>query len=523
MKQAWKWTLSLLFMPAALMAQSTDVNELPPLDELGEGKFMGYTGGLYPEGRNIMPAGFFIEAVNISRSIQPLNKQGSPDPNGQIGVVAIGASTVAMFGDALGKMIYDVPGIRPEIVYVNGGIGGQDLNKIHDPMARYWLEVDKRVQLAGLTNEQVQVAWMQEDDLRNTTAKFPDRADMLADAFTYAAQQLKIRYPNLQLLYFTGRHTTEYMPADAKVKHMEPRAYLNGWGTKFVIERQINGDPELSFKGPDAKAPLLLWGPYFWTQGEKPRADGYTFTKDLVNADGVHPNASGEVKVARDILDFWQQDPVSVQWLTGGEAVADDPSSGFLVKYLNDVLAEIPHSRLSGDVLLLLLKDAEVRMKSSANGQDGYISFPRLDDGMYTWVLVDQGDFIQRGDFLIKDGQQVFRKEESPEKDTSVDEVRDDRSAYVSKNDVPEDQPAWFLNGSNKLPKLIRLLGGDKWAKAVFTTPDGEVVLVVEDVLHKHTRVNDILPPGNYILKFYDENGDQINVDREIPEYLRLK
>ena len=39
---------------------------------------------------------------------------------------------------------------------------------------------------------------MQEDDLRNTTAKFPDRADMLADAFTYAAQQLKIRYPNLQ-------------------------------------------------------------------------------------------------------------------------------------------------------------------------------------------------------------------------------------------------------------------------------------------------------------------------------------
>ena len=51
--------------------------------------------------------------------------------------------------------------------------------------------------------------------------------------------------------------------------------------------------------------------------------------------------------------------------------------------------------------------------------------------------------------------------------------------------------------------------------KAVFTTPDGEVVLVVEDVLHKHTRVNDILPPGNYILKFYDENGDQINVDKK--------
>ena len=100
------------------------------------------------------------------------------------------------------------------------------------------------------------------------------------------------------------------MPADAKVKHMEPRAYLNGWGTKFVIERQINGDPELS-KRSGCESVFIAVGPYFWTQGEKPRADGYTFTKDLVNADGVHPNASGEVKVARDILDFWQQDPVS--------------------------------------------------------------------------------------------------------------------------------------------------------------------------------------------------------------------
>ena len=62
-----------------------------------------------------MPPVSFIEAVNISRSIQPLNKQGSPDPNGQIGVVAIGASTVAML-EMRWKMIDDVPGIRPEIV-----------------------------------------------------------------------------------------------------------------------------------------------------------------------------------------------------------------------------------------------------------------------------------------------------------------------------------------------------------------------------------------------------------------------
>ena len=172
-----------------------------------------------------------------------------------------------------GKMIYDVPGIRPEIVYVNGGIGGRTSARSMIRWPTLLAGSGQACATAGLTNEQVQVAWMQEDDLRNTTAKFPDRADMLADAFTYAAQQLKIRYPNLQLLYFTGRHTTEYMPADAKVKHMEPRAYLNGWGTKFVIERQINGDPELSFKRSGCESACCCRA-VLLDAGEKPRADG---------------------------------------------------------------------------------------------------------------------------------------------------------------------------------------------------------------------------------------------------------
>ncbi|MBK6732194.1 MAG: hypothetical protein IPG60_15015 [Bacteroidetes bacterium] len=63
------------------------------------------------------------------------------------------------------------------------------------------MNVESRVAQAGLTNAQIQVAWVQEDDLRNTTSAFPERANMLVDEFTYLFQQLKIRYPNLQIIY----------------------------------------------------------------------------------------------------------------------------------------------------------------------------------------------------------------------------------------------------------------------------------------------------------------------------------
>lgn len=526
MKKITLWAFAGLLLPFTALAQSANVDELPPIDELGTGTFMGEMGGLYPNGSNSMPAAFYQDAMAMAAAVQPLDGAGNPNEKGKIGLVAIGASTVAMFGKALGDMIYDVPGIDPAIIYVNGGIGGQDLNKIRDPLARYWVEVDSRVKMAGLTNEQVQVVWMQEDDLRNTSSAFPDRAEMLANEFVYAAQQLKIRYPNLKLLYFTGRHTTAYMPAEAKDKHKEPRAYLNGWATKWLIEAQIAGIPELTYKGEDAKVPLLLWGPYFWTQGEKPRKDGYTFTKDMVTADGVHPNAEGEVKVANDIIKFWREDPVSAAWLTNSAAVpvAMEEVAPFQLQLNGTTVFSVPSTQLEGNVRVMLLINEEVMYHKQFAPGFSNVELSPLGAGSYTYLIMDAGDYIQKGDFSVgTDGALTGNKTISNERSEVGSDSTTDAKPKKSKDLVGEDQPAWFINGANKLPKLIRLLGGDIWAKAVFTTPDGVEVLVVEDVLHQHTKVNDILPPGNYYLKFYDKNGDKINIEREMPEFLTLK
>ncbi|MFN0275493.1 MAG: hypothetical protein ACKVPJ_07100 [Chitinophagales bacterium] len=521
---------ALCWMASTTAMAQADVTKLPPLDELGTGTYEGYTGGLYPNGSNQMPPGFYNDAIKFAQSIQPLNTSGKPDANGKVGLVTIGASTVAMFSDGIEKFIYDVPGLKQEIVFVNGGIGGQDLNKIYDQQGKYWITVESRVAAAGLSNAQVQIVWLQEDDLKYQSAAFPDRADFLADAFTYVVQKLKIRYPNLKFVYLTARHTTLWMPADAKAKHKEPRAYLNGWATKFLIERQINGDAELSYKGDDAKAPILLWGPYFWTQGDKPRSDGYTFSADLLSNDGVHPNELGKIKVANDLINFWKTDAVSQLWfLENPEATipvtttasnnteTKNPVNYMRLYILQQEVERIDRALLTEKLRIIILKDSSI-LSSEEYFVNDSINIRNIEPGVYKYLIKDEANFIIASKFIVTDQLDVKKESNalSPGTNTGIDSTK-------GKNLVGLDEPAWFINGENKLPKLIKLLGGDRIAKAVFTKPDGTVVLEVEDALHKHTVVNDKLEPGQYVLKFYDESGALIDIERAIPEFIRIK
>lgn len=518
----------------ASKAFAQDVSSLPPLDELGTGKYQGYTGGLYPDGSNQMPPAFYNDAIEFAKSIQPLDADGKPDADGKIGLVTIGASTVAMFSEGLQSQIYNVAGLNKEIVFVNGGVGGQDLNKIYDQAAKYWVAVEGRVKSAGLTNEQVQIVWFQEDDLRDQSSAFPDRAENLADAFTYAIQKLKVRYPNLKFVYLTARHTTLWMPADAKDKHREPRAYLNGWATKFIIERQINGDAELAYKGDKVKAPMIIWGPYFWTQGDKARKDGYNFSKDLVTGDGIHPNEAGKIKVAKDILDFWKNDAVSQLWFLENPGavtastdvtVVNTTGTENMVSYmrlyiLGNEIEKIDRSMMTDKIRILLLKDTVVVSNEEYFVTDS-LNIHDLDPGQYTYLIKDQEDFLTASKFFISPTFTVSKG--TGENATSISTANDseESSTTKQKNIVGEDEPAWFVNGINKLPKLKRLLGSAAIAKAVITSRDGEVVLEVEDVLTKHTDLNEKLESGQYNVKFYDEKGDIINA--EMPQNINIK
>jgi hypothetical protein len=128
------------------------------------------------------------------------------------------------------------------------------------------------------------------------------------------AQIVKERYSNIKLLYLSGRIYGGYATTPL---NPEPYAYESGFSVKWLIEKQLGGDPALNYDashGP-VKAPWLAWGPYLWADGMKARSDGLIYeSTDLTESDGTHPSPSGRRKVAKRLLQFFTTDSTAKTW-----------------------------------------------------------------------------------------------------------------------------------------------------------------------------------------------------------------
>jgi hypothetical protein len=124
---------------------------------------------------------------------------------------------------------------------------------------------------------------------------------------------LKQKYPNLKLVYLSPRTYGGY----AKTRlNPEPFAWYTGWAIKSVVEDQINGKPELRFKGEDAPAAWLSWGPYLWANGEKPNIHGLFYKESDYSNDGIHHGPSSVQKVGKEMLRFFTMDETATPWFT---------------------------------------------------------------------------------------------------------------------------------------------------------------------------------------------------------------
>jgi hypothetical protein len=69
---------------------------LIPIPQLGKEKYQGEEGGLYPGGRNELPAGHVNAGLELARSIQPLDAEGAPSASGKIVLLSIGMSNTSL-------------------------------------------------------------------------------------------------------------------------------------------------------------------------------------------------------------------------------------------------------------------------------------------------------------------------------------------------------------------------------------------------------------------------------------------
>ena len=87
------------------------------------------------------------------------------------------------------------------------------------------------------------------------------------------------------------------------------------FGVRWLIQDQAKGSKELTAGVADAKAAVLLWGPYLWADGTTPRqSDKLVYTREDLANDGTHPSELGRRKVGRQLLEFFKTDELARRW-----------------------------------------------------------------------------------------------------------------------------------------------------------------------------------------------------------------
>jgi hypothetical protein len=316
----------------AAIAQSAAASM--PLNDLADGLYLNqFQGGLYPNGSNEVPAAHAAEGLARAAAIRPLNTLGQPAADGKYALVSIGMSnTTQEFCGAnqasacrswsfMGKAAVHPDVNHTSLFTVNGAVGGRSASYWDSPTdPDYDRIVTDWLTPSGLSEQQVQVAWVKVAN-PSPTISLPNAN---ADAYRLVRQMgdisraLKVRYPNLQQVYFSSRIYAGYATG---ALNPEPYAYESGLAVKWLIEAQIN---QMNGGGVDPRAgnldymsgvaPWVAWGPYLWADGLNPRSDGLIWERSDLANDGTHPSQSGADKVATLLMDFMLDSPFTQPW-----------------------------------------------------------------------------------------------------------------------------------------------------------------------------------------------------------------
>jgi hypothetical protein len=351
---AWRPTLAallclgLISLPSAAGSALGSPDARPafvatPLTDLGSRTYKGFTGGLYPQGSNTMPAAQAASGIARARRIRPLDRNGKPSPSGKIVLLSISMSngsaewcgvTTCLSTSPSGRSFMVQAASSPTVnhqtlVIVNGARGGQDASRWTSPRSLdYDIVRDQQLAPLGLTEKQVQVIWLKEADA-DPTVSLPSPS---ADAYTLEKdlgailRALKVRYPNLQQVFLSSRVYGGYDNTPGKNAHVplnpEPYAYEGGFSVKWVIQAQIQQmgnrgtvvDARAGNLNDTTVAPWVAWGPYLWADGTVPRSDGLVWRRGDFISDGTHPSSSGIAKVGHALLTFFLKSPDTRCW-----------------------------------------------------------------------------------------------------------------------------------------------------------------------------------------------------------------
>ena len=314
-----------------------------PLIDMGTSTYEGFAGGLYENSQNIVPADHQTAGLQKANSVQPLDINGISNSSGKIVLLSIGMSNTFMewcsgppcvANSFMGQSSVNPLVDKTKLTIVNGAQGTQTAEIWASPTSSaYDVIRDQWLTPAGVSEKQVQVIWVKNAH-RDPTSSLPN---LNADAYKLetnlgaAMRAIKVRYPNVKLVFLSSRVYGGYATGAAITKNPEPYAFEGGFSVKWLIQGQIDQmrqgnivDSRAGDLNYNTVAPWIGWGPYLWADDNHPRSDGLTYAISDFIEDGTHPSSTGILKVGTQLLNFFLNSAFTRCWFRNDSSTCSD-------------------------------------------------------------------------------------------------------------------------------------------------------------------------------------------------------
>ncbi len=290
-----------------------DHKTLAPLTKVG--LYLGkYEMGLYPGGKNEMPEAHRKAGERLAASIRPLDTSGKPDEtDGKILLLAVGHSNGRYYFGALeDKLRQHAAELHPRFEFINAAVPGAGLLRMKNwatepPQSKSWQRAKELTSRPGYSPLQVQaLLFIASDSPAHPKAllpqpQFPTQIEELQRKQSTVLARFAKDYPNLQVAFLMSDGLRHY-------SGVEPYAYQEGFGVKWLIESQINNKPGTVFEGEDRKLPWLAWGPYIWDNS----------WDESYFLDGTHAAPKARAVFVEKCWQLFTSDSVAQPWFRNG-------------------------------------------------------------------------------------------------------------------------------------------------------------------------------------------------------------
>lgn len=183
-------------------------------------------------------------------------------------------------------------------------MGGQQLPEIAQLQGPVWDRARELTNRPGYSPLQVQVLFLHTtyhgccNEAGTPPGPFPTTVQAMERDLHKVLAHCVTVYPNLKIAYLTCDGFRHY-------QGFEPHVWQEAFAFKWLIARQIRGEPDMAYDGANRRLPWLAWGPYIWDN----TWDGSFFT------DGVHPAQKALAVFVDKYWSYLQDDSVARRWL----------------------------------------------------------------------------------------------------------------------------------------------------------------------------------------------------------------